>query len=251
LIAWRDDSHEVIPNRPPQKPSTVRIREIPPSDRPREKLVARGATSLTDAELLAIFLRTGIKGKSAITLADELLRAKGSLRALSRCQATELSRTAPGMGPAKAAELAAAFELGKRLARGAEERPVLDSAEAVYTIFGAEFQARDRESLRIVLLDTKLRLLRIEDVALGSLNECVAHPREIFRPAIVHSAYAVILIHNHPSGDPVPSQADHRLTRQLGEVAKLLQITFLDHIIIGLPDGGRTPYFSFREAGVL
>ena len=229
----------------------MRIREIPPSDRPREKLAAHGAASLTDAELLAIFLRTGIKGKSAITLAGELLRTKGSLRALSRCQAAELSKIAAGMGPAKAAELAAAFELGKRLARGTAERPVLDSAEAIYATFGPEFQARDRESLKVVLLDTKLRLLRMEDVALGSLNECVAHPREIFRAAIVHSAYAVILIHNHPSGDPTPSQADHRLTRQLGDAAKFLQITFLDHIIIGLPDGGRTPYFSFREAGVL
>jgi DNA repair protein RadC len=251
LTDWRDLSYDLIPDRPPQQSSAVRIREIPPSDRPREKLAARGAASLTDSELLAIFLRTGIKGKNAITLAGELIKAKGSLRALSRCQATELAKIATGIGPAKAAELAAAFELGKRLARGGGERPVLDSAEAIYTTFGAEFQARDRESLKVVLLDTKLRLLRMEDVALGSLNECVAHPREIFRPAIVHSAYAVILIHNHPSGDPAPSQADHRLTRQLGDAAKLLQINLLDHIIIGLPDGGRTPYFSFREAGAL
>jgi DNA repair protein RadC len=229
----------------------VRIREIPLSDRPREKLTTHGAACLTDAELLAIFLRTGIKGKSAITLASELLRAKGSLRALSRCQPAELSKIAAGMGPAKAAELAAAFELGKRLARGGAERPILDSAELIYERFGAELQARDRELLRVVLLDTKLRLLGVEDVALGSLNECIAHPREIFRPAIVRSAYAVILVHNHPSGDPAPSQSDHRLTRQLGEAAKLLQINLLDHIIIGLPDGGRQPYFSFREAGVL
>ncbi|MGC2577611.1 MAG: UPF0758 domain-containing protein, partial [Terrimicrobiaceae bacterium] len=104
----------------------MRIREMRPSDRPREKLVARGAASLSDAELLAIFLRTGIKGKSAIALADELLKDKGSLRALSRCQASELTKSVTGMGVAKAAELAAAFELGKRLARGAEERPVLD-----------------------------------------------------------------------------------------------------------------------------
>ncbi len=229
----------------------MRIREIPRNDRPREKLLARGASSLTDAELLAIFVRTGVKGKSAITLAGELLKNKGSLRALSRCHPTELSELASGMGVAKAAELAAAFELGKRLSRGAAERPLLDSAEVIYETFGAEFQAQDRESLKVLLLDTKLRLLRMEDVALGSLNECVAHPREIFRPAIVHSAYAVILVHNHPSGDPAPSQADHRLTRQLGEAAKLLQITLLDHIIIGLPDGGRSPYFSFREAGAL
>jgi DNA repair protein RadC len=229
----------------------MRIREIPPSDRPREKLAAHGAACLTDAELLAIFLRTGVKGKSAITLASELLRKKGSLRALSRSSAGELAKAALGIGPAKAAELAAAFELGKRLARGAAERPMLDSAAVIYETFGAELQARDRELLRVLLLDTKLRLLAVEDVALGSLNECIAHPREIFRPAIMHSAYAAILVHNHPSGDPAPSQADHRLTRQLGDAAKLLQINFLDHIIIGLPDGGRVPYFSFREAGVL
>ena len=229
----------------------MRIREIPPSDRPREKLAVHGAACLTDAELLAIFLRTGVKGKSAITLAGELLRKKGSLRALSRSSAGELANAAPGIGPAKAAELAAAFELGKRLARGGAERPVLDSAAVIYETFGAELQARDRELLRVLLLDTKLRLLAVEDVALGSLNECIAHPREIFRPAIMHSAYAAILVHNHPSGDPAPSQADNRLTRQLGDAAKLLQINFLDHIIIGLPDGGRVPYFSFREAGML
>jgi DNA repair protein RadC len=229
----------------------MRIREIPPGDRPREKLSAHGASCLTDAELLAIFLRTGVKGKSAITLASELLRKKGSLRALSRSPVGELAKAAPGIGPAKAAELAAAFELGKRLARGGPERPVLDSAAVIYETFGAELQARDRELLRVLLLDTKLRLLAVEDVALGSLNECIAHPREIFRPAIMHSAYAAILIHNHPSGDPAPSQADNRLTRQLGDAAKLLQINFLDHIIIGLPDGGRVPYFSFREAGML
>ena len=229
----------------------MRIREIPASDRPREKLAAHGASCLTDAELLAIFLRTGVKGKSAITLASELLSKKGTLRTLSRLSAGELAKAAPGIGPAKAAELAAAFELGKRLARGGAERPVLESAAVIYETFGAELQARDRELLRVLLLDTKLRLLAVEDVALGSLNECIAHPREIFRPAIMHSAYAAILVHNHPSGDPTPSQADNRLTRQLGDAAKLLQINFLDHIIIGLPDGGRVPYFSFREAGML
>lgn len=229
----------------------MRIREIPQSDRPREKLANRGPASLTDAELLAIFLRTGLKGKSAITLAGELLHAKGSLLALSRCSAAELPRLVSGIGPAKAAELCAAFELGKRLARGAGERPILDSAEAIHATFGAELQAMDREVLKVALLDTKLRLLRLEEVALGSLTECIAHPREIFRPAIVHSAYGVILMHNHPSGDPAPSQADHRLTRQLAEAARLLQINFLDHVILGTPDGGRSPYFSFREAGCL
>ena len=229
----------------------MRIREIPPSDRPREKLAARGPASLTDAELLAIFLRTGIKGKSAIALAGDLINLKGSLVALSRCSAAELTQAASGIGPAKAAELVAAFELGKRLARGGAERPVLDSAEAIHATYGAEFQAMDREVLKVALLDTKLRLLLMEEVALGSLNECVAHPREIFRPAIIHSAYGVIVIHNHPSGDPAPSQADHRLTRQLGEAASLLQINLIDHVIMGSSDGGRCPYFSVREAGCL
>lgn len=229
----------------------MRICEIPESDRPREKLAARGPASLTDAELLAIFLRTGIKGKSAIALAGELLSLKGSLVALSRSSAAELTNAVPGIGPAKAAELSAAFELGKRLARGGVDRPRLDTARAIHAAFGAEFQALNREVLKVALLDTKLRLLRMEEVALGSLNECVAHPREIFRPAIIHSAYGVIVIHNHPSGDPAPSQADHRLTRQLAEAALLLQINLLDHVIMGSADGGRLPYFSFRDAGCL
>lgn len=228
----------------------MRIHEIPKGDRPREKLIGRGAASLTDAELLAIFLRTGLRGKSAIALAAELIREKGSLTALSRCPATELTRQT-GIGPAKAAELAAAFELGKRLARGGEERPILDSAEAIHAILGADLQSRDREVIKVVLLDTKLRLIRIEDIALGSLNECVAHPREILRPAMMHSAYGLVLVHNHPSGDPSPSQADRQLTRQLLSAADLLQIKFLDHLICGTAEGGRSPYFSFRDAGCL
>jgi len=162
-----------------------------------------------------------------------------------------LTKAASGIGPAKAAELVAAFELGKRLARGGAERPVLDSAEAIHATYGAEFQAMNREVLKVALLDTKLRLLLMEEVALGSLNECVAHPREIFRPAIIHSAYGVIVIHNHPSGDPAPSKADQRLTSQLAEAASLLQINLIDHVIMGSADGGRCPYFSFREAGCL
>jgi len=229
----------------------VKISEIPESDRPREKLANRGAGSLSDAELLAIFLRTGLRGKSAISLGEELLRTKGSLHALSRCSAAEIAKAISGIGPAKAAELCAAFELGKRLARGAGERPVLDCAEAVEQVFGPELRAMDREVVRALLLDTKLRLIRSEEIALGSLNECIAHPREIFRPAIIHQAYAVILVHNHPSGDPSPSQADHRLTRQLSQAATLLQINLIDHIVIGDASGGRRPYYSFREAGCL
>jgi DNA repair protein RadC len=112
-------------------------------------------------------------------------------------------------------------------------------------------RALHRESLRAVLLDTKFHLMRVEEISLGSLNESVAHPREIFRPALIHSAYAVIVVHNHPSGDPAPSGADRQLTRRLAEAASLLQIQLLDHVIIGSADNGRVPYFSFREAGLL
>jgi DNA repair protein RadC len=227
------------------------MQEMPETDRPREKLAKHGATALSDAELLAIFLRTGRRGKSALALASELLEAKGSLKGLAKCDAGELAKAVSGIGPAKAAELCAAVELGCRLARAGDRAPLLDSAEAAYEYFAPVMQKMDREALKVVLLDTKLRLLREESAFVGSLNECVAHPREIFRPAIIHRAYAVIVIHNHPSGDPAPSSADRALTSRLREAADLLQITLIDHIIIGNADGGRQPYFSFREAGLL
>jgi len=229
----------------------VKIREIPIDDRPREKLVSRGPGSLTDAELLAIFLRTGCKGKSAITLAKEMLSKKGSLAEISLCSAAELVSAIPGIGPAKAAELCAAVELGRRLARAAPSRTALDSADAAYQFFHAEMNTCDREVLKVALLDTKLRLIRDENIATGSLSECVAHPREILRPAIIHRAFALLLLHNHPSGDPTPSRADHMVTKRLRDAAEILQINFIDHIIVGKPDGGRHPFFSFREAGIL
>lgn len=112
-------------------------------------------------------------------------------------------------------------------------------------------RALHKESLRIILLDTRYYLIRVEGVSSGSVNESIAHPRDVFRPAIIYSAYAVVVVHNHPSGDPAPSQADHSLTRRLREAAELLQIKLLDHVIIGAPAEGRLPYFSFKETGVL
>ncbi|MEP7078870.1 MAG: JAB domain-containing protein, partial [Chthoniobacterales bacterium] len=120
-----------------------------------------------------------------------------------------------------------------------------------YDLLGAEMRALHKESLRVILLDTRYHLIRLEEVSLGSVNESIAHPRDVFRPAVVASAYAVIVVHNHPSGDPAPSQSDHSLTRRLAEAAELLQIKLLDHIIIGAPGEGRLPYFSFKEAGIL
>jgi len=230
--------------------ANLRIHELPAQERPREKLTALGAGALSDSELIAILLRTGLPGANAVDVARQLLTQFQSLGGLARCSVKELSRI-KGVGPAKAVQLAAAFGLASRLAKETLHRQRLDTPELINELLGAEMRALRNESLRVVLLDTKFHLLRIEEISQGSLNESIAHPREIFHPAIVYSAYAVILVHNHPSGDPTPSSADQRLTRNLLQAAELLQIRLLDHVIIGSGDNGRQPYFSFGEAGLI
>ena len=230
--------------------SQLKISEMPQDDRPREKLLARGPGALTDSELIAILLRTGIPGANAVQVAAQLLERYKSLNGLSRCTVEELAEI-PGIGPAKALHLVAAFDLGRRLARETLTREKIDSPELVYALLAPEMRALHKESLRVILLDTRYHLLRIHEVSIGSVNESIAHPRDVFRPAVISSAYAVIVAHNHPSGDPSPSQSDHSLTRRLAEAAELLQIKLLDHIIIGAPAEGRAPYFSFKESGVL
>lgn len=228
----------------------LKIREMPAHDRPREKLARLGASALSDSELIAILLRTGVPGSNAIDVALKLLTEFKSLNGLSRCSVEQIA-SIKGVGPAKAVQLAAAFGLGSRLARESLSKSKIDSPELVYELLGAEMRALSRESLRVILLDTKYHLMRVEEISLGSLNESIAHPREIFRPALIYSAYAVIIAHNHPSGDPTPSDADHRLTRRLSEAAQLLQISLLDHVIIGAPNAGKPSFYSFKEAGIL
>jgi DNA repair protein RadC len=228
----------------------LKIREMPQAERPREKLAAHGPAALTNPELIAILLRTGVIGTNAIEVARELLEKYGSLTGLSRCSVDELSKIR-GVGFAKAVQLVAAFGLGQRLARETLSNQKIDSPELVNELVGAEMRMLRKESLRVILLDTRYHLIRIQEVSTGSVNESIAHPREIFHPAVVSSAYAVIVVHNHPSGDTSPSQADHSLTRRLAEAAELLQIKLLDHIIIGAPANGSGGYFSFKEAGVL
>ncbi|PYJ61774.1 MAG: JAB domain-containing protein [Verrucomicrobia bacterium] len=230
--------------------SQLKIREMPQDERPREKLLARGVSALSDPELIAILLRTGLRGANAVEVGRQLLEKYKSLTGISRCSVKEL-RKIPGIGQTKALELVAAFGLGQRLARETLSKQKLDSPELVSELVGPEMRRLRTESLRVILLDTRYRLLHIEEVSLGSLNESIAHPREIFRPALTYSAHAVIVVHNHPSGDASPSQTDHSLTRRLAEAAELLQIKLLDHIIIGAPSEGNAGYFSFKEAGVL
>ena len=230
--------------------SQLKIREMPQDERPREKLAAHGATALTSPELIAILLRTGRRGANAVEVARQLLEKYGSLTGLTRCTVDEL-RKVKGIGPTKAVQLVAAFGLGHRLARETLSKQKIDSPELVNELVGPEMRRLRKESLRVILLDTRYHLIRVEEVSIGSVNESIAHPRDIFRPALVSSAYAVIVVHNHPSGDASPSQTDHSLTRRLAEAAELLQIKLLDHIIIGAPSDTSPGYFSFKEAGVL
>lgn len=228
----------------------LKIHEMPENERPREKLAAHGALVLTDAELIAIFLRTGVSGANAVEVAGQLLEKYGSLTGLSRCSVDELSKI-KGIKFAKAVELVAAFGLSDRLAREKWVKQKIDSPELANELVGPEMRRLRKESLRVILLDTRYHLIRVEEISLGSINESIAHPRDVFRPAIISSAHAVIVVHNHPSGDASPSQTDHSLTRRLVEAAELLQIKLLDHIIIGALSAGNPGYFSFKEAGVL
>jgi DNA repair protein RadC len=230
-----------------------RIQDLPEEDRPRERLLRLGATALTDAELLAIFINTGTKGENAVQVAQRLLRTyQNSLREISRRHASDLIREVKALGPAKAAHVAAAFELGRRAEKERVIEKPLDSPERVYDLVGSEMQSFTREVLRVVLLNTRLGWMRTDDVFTGSVNETMAHPREILKTVLLHSAYAFIVVHNHPSGDPSPSDADMRMTRNLMEAAEVMKLNFFDHLIIGAPSEARSqPYFSFREAGLM
>lgn len=226
------------------------IRELPAQARPREKLLSRGVSALSDAELVAILLRTGTRGANVITLAEQLLQRFGSFANLARTPVLELAKVR-GIGLAKGIQLAASFAVGARLAAERISNEPVDNPQTVYDLLGPEMRLLDRESLRVVLLDAKQRLISVQEISLGTLNESLAHPREVFKAAITHSAFSFILVHNHPSGDPSPSEADGRLTRRIAEAAKILQITLHDHVIIGTPQNGNRGYFSFKEAGVI
>lgn len=215
-----------------------------PEDRPRERLHASGAAALSDAELVALLLGQGRRGRTALDLARELLGAHDGLPGLGRITSAELTACS-GIGPAKAARLLAACELGRRrelctAPRGVRISTPKDAARAA----SAKLRDASQECFLVLLLDTRHRLLRMDTLSLGGWEQALIQPREVFRPAIARAASALIVAHNHPSGDPSPSPADLRLTRQLVEAAKCLGIRLLDHVIIG--DGC---YRSLRSEG--
>lgn len=218
----------------------------PLHERPRERLYTRGADALADAELLALQLGSGTRGRTAVDVAREVLATYGSLAEMAARDPGELARL-PGLGRAKAARLASAFELTRRLrARTPGQRIALSTPAAVYAAFGPLMEDLRHEVFRVALLDAQNGLVRDRVVSEGTLSASLVHPREVFRPAIVESAASLILVHNHPSGDPTPSREDVRLTRQLVECAQLLDLPIHDHVVIG-----RGRWVSLAEQGVI
>ncbi len=226
------------------------LQESSLQDLPREKIYKYGANALNNAELMALFLSSGTVGKNVIQVADDLLKKYGNLQELGRLPVSEYMNN-KGIGLAKACKLAAAFELGSRLSKERVANIPLDSPELIYEYFAHQLNNLPHETALVVTLDTRLNHTSTTTISSGTVNETSAHPREILRPVITRNAYAFILIHNHPSGDPSPSRADYRITENLIKAAELMQIRLVDHVIIGRPSAGRDPYFSFRSAGTI
>jgi len=227
--------------------SPSRLSDSRPADRPRERLRSLGPGALTAVELLAILLGTGTSERDAVAVAAEVLAsAGGSLRALARRPAGALVGVR-GVGAAKAARVAAALELARRVAaeQGADERAIRCPAD-VHRLCGPVLRDLAVEEFRLLVLDTQHRVVRELLITRGILDSALVHPREVFRAAIAEAAAGIVVLHNHPSGNPAPSADDRAVTRQLVEAGRLLDIPVYDHVIVG---GDR--YFSFAEAGLL
>ena len=224
------------------------IKQWPEADRPREKLLDKGAQALSETELLAIILRNGnaSTGESAIDHARLLLNRFGGLKGIDDAAVSELT-SVKGIGPAKIAQLKAALEIARRLGNHKwQTGHPLRSSEEVFHHFRDSLEKQKRELFYVVLLDNKNKKLREVKISEGSLTASLVHPREVYNPVIRESAAAVIFVHNHPSGDPTPSREDIRLTRQLVECARLLELRVHDHVVIG-----RGRYVSLAERGII
>ena len=228
------------------------IRDMPADERPRERLARLGAEALGDAELIAILLRTGTKGMSAVQVAQELVKKFRTLDALARAPLGDVAKV-KGVGQTKAIQLKAAFTLARHLRERAHERqPTVTVPADAAELVREEMRLLDRESFRVILLNTKNGFIKTCAVSLGSLNASIVEPREVFKEAISASAAGVILAHNHPSGDPTPSSEDIAITKRLMKAGELLGIAVHDHIILGRRIEGRdSDFVSFKEIGLL
>jgi len=221
----------------------VRIQDIPEDERPRERLIRYGPESLSNAELLGIILRTGSKEENVVSLCSRIL-SEYSIKQLSLANVARLMQV-HGVGKAKAAQISAVFELARRLETFIEEpKRKISSPKDVYALMYPKMREQKKEKFITLYLDTKNQILKEEVISIGSLNASIVHPREVFKSALMESSASVIMIHNHPSGDPSPSREDIMVTEKLIEGGKLLGIDVLDHIIIG---DGR--YVSLKDEG--
>lgn len=226
-----------------QEKRPYRISDISAEERPREKMAAHGESVLSDAELIAILLRTGIQGENAVDMGKRLLDEFGGIKGIHQVDLDEF-RQAKGIGLAKAAQIKAAIELGRRLNTLEEDaRPVISSPVDVVNLVQYEMLGFIQEHLWVLLLNTKNQVVRMEKLYKGTLNSSTVRIAELFKPAITRNAAAIILVHNHPSGDPAPSSEDVRLTRSVVQSGRLLDIEVLDHIIVG--EAGR--YSSLKQ----
>jgi DNA repair protein RadC len=232
-------------NQETRVPYHLTIRELPLSERPRERLQHSGASALAPSELLAIILRTGVGGENVVDMAKRLLVTYGGLAGLARASFGQLAGE-HGLGLAKAAQVQAAFELGRRLlVASPDERPQVSSPADAANLLMPEMELLEQEHLRVLLLDTKHHVLASPTVYIGNVNTSVIRVAELFREAIRLNCAALIVAHNHPSGDPTPSPDDVRVTEQIVQAGKLLDIEVLDHLVIG-----RQRYVSLKERGL-
>jgi len=228
----------------------IKLKDQPASERPRERLAAYGADALSNAELLAILLRTGLKGTNVVEIGRQLIQKYVSLQALAQASIEDLKKV-KGIGRDKAVTLAAAFALARKMAEEIRREPLLlDTPDAIAGLLREDARLRQVETFQVVLLNTRRRLIEITRISEGTLDTLLVHPREVFKPAISANAAAIVLTHNHPSGDPTPSEADIKVTRDLIRAGQLLKIDVLDHVILGRASQDRPKdYVSLRELG--
>lgn len=222
------------------------IHDLPKPERPRERLKKLGPEALSAQELLALVIGRGIPQKSVMNIAQELLAKFGNIKAISQATLEELSQI-KGIGLAKAAQIKACFELGKRQELELEIEDIdIKNPQSVVKALQAKIKDKAKEHFKLILLNTRNKIIGISTVSIGTLDSSLVYPREVFKEAIAHNAYSVILAHNHPSGDPEPSEDDITITSRLIEAGKILGIEVTDHVIIS-----KNGFFSFKEKGLI
>jgi DNA repair protein RadC len=226
--------------------SSFTVRDLPKPERPRERLIKFGPEALSAQELLALVIGRGIPKKSVMNIAQELLAKFGNIRSISQASIEALAEI-KGLGLAKAAQIKATFELGRRQELEPELKDYdIKNPQSVVKAIRSSIKDKAKEHFKLILLDNRNKIIGISTISIGTLNASLVHPREIFKEAIIHNSASVVLAHNHPSGDPEPSEEDIKITERLVESGKILGIEVIDHIIIG-----KTNFASFKERGLL